>query len=107
MTLQQLDIKLIDKVKQMDAKLNAQRAYDANDLQSNLSALLTYNRVEVGWRESCGKTDHTMKVYREWKKVITQLKKAGIKIHEEPVKHNNSYATLSGGFWNSIIYTTN
>jgi hypothetical protein len=107
MTLSQIDPKIVDKVRQMDDKLNALRTYDANDIQRYLYHLITFNRVEVGWRESCGKTDHTHKVYREWVKVVKMLAKSGVTLTEEPVTFGNSYATLSGGFWRSIIYTIN
>lgn len=93
------------KVALMDDKINQLCGYKTNALMSNLNSLTQFGSVEVGWRESCGTTDLTHKVYREWKKILTMLKKEGIVLKEERIKHDNAYATISGGFWNSIIYS--
>ena len=97
--------KIWPKVYALDDKLNKQAGFKSNDLQENLRQLITFNEVEVGWRASCGSTDRTMKIHREWEKVIAMLRKEGLEIKEERVKHGNSYATEKRGFWNSIIYT--
>lgn len=97
--------KTMSRVSALDIKLNTIQNREANYLKSNLVELLEFKKVEVGWRESCGTTDFTMKVYREWKKIVTLLVENGFKISEQRVNHGNAYATSKGGFWNSIIYT--
>lgn len=61
--------------------------------------------VEVGYRSSCGTTDNTMRNYRVFMAYINQLREKGATVHEEPIKHDNSYATNKGGFWNSSKFT--
>jgi hypothetical protein len=92
-------------VAKSDAMLNKKIGYAADSIKSELDRLLTHRVVEVGWRESCGTTDFTMHVYREWVKVVKRLEKEGLKIKQERIKHGNSYATNKGGFWNSIVYS--
>jgi len=70
-----------------------------------INTLVKTGRVEVGWRECCGKTDSTMYQHREWVKIVSMLRKDGVVVNEEQVKHKNAYATNNGGFWNSIIYS--
>jgi len=91
----------IDK---QDEILNSKNSIHVNELRKLIYTLEKMMRVEVGWRESCGKTDDTVYIKRAWEKVLKKLRDNGNVINEERVKHNNSYATLSGGFWNSIIY---
>lgn len=96
---------ILSRIKSMDKKLNQQCDHEPNELRGNLQKLLEHGRVEVGWRESCGTTGFSLKAHREWVKVVKILKKEGLEITEDQVKHKNSYATLSGGFWQSIVYT--
>lgn len=88
-----------------DERLNKRAGWAANDVQRDLAKLLEFGEVEVGWRESCGATDPTMHVYREWVKVLKALRAEGATIAEERQKHGNSWATKGGGFWQSIRYT--
>lgn len=88
-----------------DKALNKRAGWKSNQISTYLRNLTTFGRVEVGWRESCGCTDPTAHQYGAWKKVIARLMKDGLQIHEERVKHGNGYATMKGGFWQSIIYT--
>ena len=108
MTIENLS-KLSDKTKLLiareDEKLNKRCGYNANSIKSNVESLLVYSRVEVGWRNSCGKTDPTMHVNSAWLKVVKALRKDGFVLSEVPVKHDNGWATKAGGFWSSIIYT--
>jgi len=69
--------------------------------------LVNGQKVEVGYRTSCGKKDTTHKVFEEWLKVIKSLRKDGFIINEENVKHPNKSPTIAQGFWNSIIYSIN
>lgn len=87
-----------------DAELNKRIGWDQNNLAAFVRDLKTHGRVEVGWRESCGSTDFTHLIYREWLKVLKLLRKDGMQISEERIKHGNAYATKKGGFWNSIVY---
>ncbi len=89
----------------LDAKLNAIQGYAANSLQGWLSTLLTRGWVEVGCRESCSSTHITMKIWREWVRVVARLKRDGWAVSEEAVKHGNAYAGNNGGFWNSTIFS--
>jgi hypothetical protein len=92
-------------IQSADLRVRKFSNYDFNDIKQYVYNLLTFGEIEVGWRESCGTTDRTMKIYREWLKVLKSLKKDGLNITEERIKHDNSYATSKGGFWNSIKYT--
>lgn len=87
-----------------DAALSKRAGYDVSDVRANLDSLLTRRRVEVGYRQSCGKTDFTQFAYREWAKLLKAAEKGGLRISVEPVKHGNSWATKSGGFWSSAVY---
>ena len=88
-----------------DAALSKRAGYETSDVRTNLDLLLKHGRVEVGYRQSCGKTDYTQHAYREWAKILKAAEKGGLRIAVEPVKHGNSWATKSGGFWSSAIYT--
>lgn len=92
-------------VKAQDAALNKRAGWNENALASHLHDLLLHGRVEVGWREACGKTDPTHHKYRAWLKVLKRLRKDGMTIAETTEKHGNGYATMKGGFWSSIVYT--
>lgn len=94
-----------DLAKKLDQKIDQMIGYQSRRLEGWLEDLLNNGRVEVGWRASCGTTDMTHKIYREWLKVIKSLRKDGVAVSEENVKHKNAWATKSGGFWNSIIYS--
>lgn len=87
-----------------DASLNKRAGWEQNSIKGALTALVKHGRVEIGWRESCGKTDPTMHVRRSWLRVVALLRKNGIEFSEERVKHGNGYATTKGGFWSSVIY---
>lgn len=88
-----------------DLALSKRAGYDVSDVRTNLESLLKHGRVEVGYRQSCGKTDYTQHAYREWAKLLKVAGKGGLQIDVAPVKHGNSWATKSGGFWSSAIYT--
>ena len=88
-----------------DEALNRRAGYTANELDYLIRTLQRNGRIEVGWRECCGKTDFTMHVHRAWCKVVKKIAKAGIVLTEERVKHKNAYATDHGGFWSSTVYT--
>jgi hypothetical protein len=96
--------KLATLVANIDKQLNIKIGYPGNHIVRHLIELSDHGQIEVGWRESCGKTDPSHHVYRGWLRVVKQLKKEGITLTEERVKHGNAYATNKGGFWNSIIY---
>ena len=92
-------------IEAQDATLNKRAGWAQNNTRGLVDKLLTHGRVEVGWREACGKTDETHHQYRAWVKVLKQLRKDGLAIAEERQKHGNGYATMKGGFWSSIVYT--
>ncbi len=94
-----------DLAARLDLKINQMQGYQSNQLTEWLESLLSGKRVEVGWRSSCGHTDATHKIFREWVKVLKALRKSGYRLNEESVKHGNAYATNKGGFWNSNIYS--
>ena len=88
-----------------DAALSKRAGYAKTDTATALQTLMSKGRVEVGYRQSCGKTDPTTYVYREWVKLLKAAEKHGLRITSEPVKHGNAYATSKGGFWSSAIYS--
>ncbi len=87
-----------------DAILNKKIGYESNPIKSYLEDMIRNGFAEVGYRSSCGSTDYSVFVFREWKKILKKAEKLGIEIVEEPIKHGNSWATLSNGFWNSSKY---
>lgn len=87
-----------------DAALSKRAGYKTTDISTALHSLLKHGCVEVGYRQSCGKTDPTAYMYREWAKLLKAAEKGGLRIAVDPVKHGNSWATKSGGFWSSAIY---
>jgi len=97
--------KLFALAAKSDAALSKRAGYETSDVRTNLDSLLRHGRVEVGYRQSCGKTDYTHHAYREWAKLLKAAEKDGLQVAVEPVKHGNSWATKSGGFWSSAIYT--
>jgi hypothetical protein len=99
-----IDEKTKEFILKEDNKLNKIFGYKANDLKTYVENLLNFGHVEVGYRNSCGSTDPTLKTWRSWIKALSKLRKNGISITEESVKHKNSWATKSQGFWNSTIY---
>ena len=90
-----------------DEALSKRAGYKKTDMRSYLESLITHGRIEVGYRQACGKTDPTQFAYREWAKLLKAAEKVGMRIAVEPVKHGNAYATNKGGFWSSAIYTLN
>lgn len=93
------------KAAEADARLGIKAGYPSKDTSKALETLLHFGNVEIGWRESCGKTDMTMFAFREWKKIVTALRKSGYEISEEHIAHGNAWATKCGGFWSSIKYS--
>lgn len=98
-------LKLLALCDSCDARLTKRSGYTMTDTRRALENLMQFGSVEVGRRHSCGRTDPTMYIYREWQKVLKAASKAGICISAESVKHGNAYATSKGGFWASEIYT--
>jgi hypothetical protein len=97
--------KLFKMAARSDAALNKRVGYQADDVTRSLHELFEFGRVEVGYRQSCGVTDPTHFIYREWVKLMKAAKKMGLGIEVEAVKHKNYWSTLAGGFWHSDIYT--
>ena len=91
--------KIMSKILQADKKLGVK------DLQYFIDVFNKTGSVEVGYRASCGATHITMKVFREWSKIVILMKKEGILIEETQIIHKNRYATNNGGFWNSVVFT--
>lgn len=87
-----------------DVALNKRAGWSQNSVSGFFDSLITHGWVEVGYRSSCGKTDPTQFIYREWAKLLKAAEKHGLNITVEPVKHGNAYATTKGGFWSSAIY---
>lgn len=79
--------------------------YPSKQIERDYEKLIRGEKVEVGYRTSCGTKDKTHKVFEEWLKIIKSLKKDGFNINEENVLHANKSPTMAGGFWNSIIYS--
>lgn len=93
------------KINKLNEKCNDICGYRSDDILRNLNIIKEKGEVLVGYRSSCGTTDKTHKIFSEWSKALKILEKNGIKIKTEPVKVGNSYATISGGFWNEYRYS--
>ena len=97
---------IIELARKADArleKINASMDWE-KITEKSIDKLFNFGWIEVGWRESCGKTDNTQKQYREFRKLIDKMVKSGYQITEKRIKHPNALATKSGGFWSSIIF---
>lgn len=88
-----------------DEALSKRYGYCTVQITEALSLLLNKGQVEVGHRESCGRTDPTTYAKREWERLLKAARKAGLIVAETPVKHANGWATRAQGFWRSSIYT--
>lgn len=97
--------KLNDVAIKSDAALSKRFGYTTSCTAEALNTLLVKGRVECGYRNSCGRTDSTAYIHREWMKVVKAAEKCGLRISIEPVKHGNGWATKCGGFWQSAIYS--
>lgn len=102
----QISTKTSDLVASLDSQIAKRLGYRLNPMREAVANLDTNGHVEIGWRESCGKTDPTIHEIRAWRRIVASLRKDGNAIAEEPVKHKNAYATNHGGFWKSIIFST-
>ena len=96
--------KTIALASRMDAKISERFGRTTTPMRDAIESLQNHGSVEIGWRESCGKTDPTMHEKRAWVSVLKALRADGNEIVEERQKHGNAYATSKGGFWASIIY---
>ncbi len=96
---------LIERAKKSDELLSKKSGYTKNDITNLVESLFSFGKCEVGWRESCGSTDPTAYIRREWIKLVKFSNKKGIEFNIESVKHGNAYATSKGGFWKSEIYS--
>lgn len=99
-----LSEKIQTKIHLADKRLNLLVGYEANNIKNYIDSFIKNGSIEVGYRSSCGTTHSTMKTFSEFYKVIKMLRKEGLEITEESVKHKNAYATNNGGFWNSTIF---
>lgn len=97
--------RLTDLSIKSDERLSKRYGYACSNTATALHTLFLKGSVEVGYRQSCGRTDPTTYIYREWVKIIKAVEKAGILVRVDPVKHGNAYATMKGGFWSSAIYS--
>lgn len=59
--------------------------------------------ITVGYRQSTGK-DSTFERFVLWNKIIRILRESGNHIKERNAIIDNSWATLSGGFWNETTF---
>jgi len=101
----EIDEKLQGELDLLNEKVNALCGYPSNDIKNNIQYLLENGYVSVGYRQSCGATDRTQKIFRLWTQAVKKLKKNGINLIEEQLKVGNAYATISGGFWQEIKYS--
>ena len=76
--------KLFALAAKSDAALSKRAGYETSDVQTNLDSLLRHGRVEVGYRQSCGKTDYTHHAYRGWAKLLKAAEKDGLQVAVEP-----------------------
>ena len=96
--------KVYSAAERCDAALSKRAGYTVDSIMTYTRKIIRAGSVEVGFRTSCGSTDFTMYVNREWRKVIKQLQKLGLSVVEQPIQHGNAYATNKGGFWSSSVY---
>lgn len=103
-----MSISIIDEaiglhIKSINDTCNRISGFKADDILKWSNELLNNGEVKVGYRQSAGTTHRSQKVFRNWLKLVKQLKKY-YKISEEPITHKNAYATSNGGFYNESIF---
>lgn len=88
-----------------DKRINKYWPHKRTHIRDLFVQLLEKGAVTVGWRSTCGGTDPTMHIYRAWDEVVRKARALGYQITEERVRGiGNSWATLSGGFWDEMEY---
>lgn len=96
-------IEITPKILKLNEKSN--RISDVkNKIIETIQEMNTHKTAVFGYRSSCGKSDTTMKVYRIWLQALKEVENQGIYPKSENLIIGNSYATLSGGFWNEVKY---
>ena len=74
-------------------------------ISEKMTELITRGVIRVGGRATCGSSiDPTWKEYCAWNEVVAKANKSGFKIEVIGIKHGNSWATKSGGFWDENEY---
>ena len=98
------DEKTKNKIINLNRKVNELYGFNSDDIISNIEKLMNNGEVSIGYRACCGSKDKTHKVFDLWVRAVSILSKSGINIDRKSIKIDNSYATISGGFWNEYIY---
>lgn len=75
-----------------------------NQITDSIEKLNNEKSFVWGYRDSCGSTDKTMKVFRIWCKTVKELEKQNVFLKSKSLIVGNAYATNKGGFWNEILY---
>ena len=96
-------IEITDKILKLNQKANGISPIQ-NQIVEHIEELNKEKSTVIGYRSSCGTTDTTMKIYDLWKKALKEFEKQGVYLRSENLKVDNSWATLSGGFWHEIKY---
>ena len=96
---------LASYIETRDKKLVSAGHWQSTPLKSDFLELLTHGKIKVGGRASCGSSDLSWKQLTAWKQIVRKANKLGYSIIETPVKVEQRYATIAGGFWQESVYT--
>lgn len=96
-------IEITDKIIKLNEKANSISSMQ-NKIIESIEKLNKAKSFVFGYRDSCGSTDRTMKVFRIWCQALKEFEKQGIFLRSENLTVGNSYATNKGGFWNEVRY---
>jgi len=102
-------LKAAKKANDIDYRLNKKLEFVIGGASETLNAIIKNGVYKTGYRNSCGSTDRTLKVWREVNKYISflnkELVKHGLKLIVNELSSDCRYATLAGGFWKDVIIT--
>lgn len=79
--------------------------WNPTELRKQWEDLQKFSQIAVGGRATCGQSvDMTWVTLGMWNEIINNAKRLGFAIEVTPIKHDNGYATIKRGFWQSSLY---
>lgn len=70
-----------------------------------IDILLKNKKVNIGYRQCCGKKDNSEINFKNFEKQIKEMEKDNIFVIKKQFKVDNAYATSKGGFWQEFEYS--
>lgn len=100
-----MDPRLQSYIATRDKRVAKLRGYDLAPMARQFAELVERGVVRVGGRATSGpKTDPTWIEFGLWNEIVRKARALGYVIEETSIKHDNAWATKSGGFWDEREY---